>query len=513
MALATPTTTDPSMTSSTQEVAGVPSSKADLDTALKAISQSTAKYTLYDNYQTGRHHLAFATEKFSNAFGALFREFADNQCGSVIDALADRLQVTGFDVEEGPTSAGDDAWQIWQTNRIDQRAGEVHQGAISLGDSYIIVWPGKDGQARIYVNDARNMYVKYDEEDPGTILWAAKAWVTDKKQKRVTLYYPDRLEKYVYLSTNTVTMPSNGRNFIPYNAPGEAWPLPNPYDVVPVFHFANNAPIGAVGTSELHPVIPLQDALNKSVMDMLVAMEFVAFPQRYMTGVEVNVDQVTGKPIAPFQPGVDRLWAAEGENVKFGEFQAADLGNFLKVSDNFRVEIARISGTPLHYMGLPDSSGRALSGEALKVLESRFTKKVRDRQENWGNIWENVMALALLIAGQGEKGLRLSAKWVDASSSSENEKIANADIMLNKIGLDEEYVWPLVGVPEAEITRILDARKATQLLITASTMLPASTAINQAENGGVVQPVPTVPVPSPAQNGKHPAMATNGAKP
>ncbi len=62
--------------------------------------------------------------------------------------------------------------------------------------------------------------------------------------------------------------------------------IPNPYGTVPVFHFANNADIGSPGRSELDSAIPVQDGLNKSVLDMLVAMEFSAYRPRWAAGGE-----------------------------------------------------------------------------------------------------------------------------------------------------------------------------------------------------------------------------------
>jgi len=73
---------------------------------------------------------------------------------------------------------------------------------------------------------------------------------------------------------------------------------PNPYGRVPVFHFPNRR-VYDYGISDLADVIPIQDALNKALMDMLVAMEFGAFKQRWVTGIEYETDPVTGKPKPP----------------------------------------------------------------------------------------------------------------------------------------------------------------------------------------------------------------------
>ncbi|MCV4684362.1 phage portal protein, partial [Escherichia coli] len=64
----------------------------------------------------------------------------------------------------------------------------------------------------------------------------------------------------------------------------------NPYGMIPVFHFANNPGIGNFGSSELEAVMPIQDGMNKAVLDMLVAMEVSAYRQRWAAGIEIQFD-------------------------------------------------------------------------------------------------------------------------------------------------------------------------------------------------------------------------------
>ena len=44
--------------------------------------------------------MAFASEKFKNTFGSLFKEFAMNLCPAVCDSVRDKLIVKGFGVED-----------------------------------------------------------------------------------------------------------------------------------------------------------------------------------------------------------------------------------------------------------------------------------------------------------------------------------------------------------------------------------------------------------------------------
>jgi len=421
----------------------------DIAAALAQLRARITDYQLYHDYAAGRHRLAFATEKYRNAFGALFRAFADNLCSGVVDAVADRLVVTGFSVEQGPESAANDAWAIWIVNRMDQRAGEVHNEALTSGDAFVIVWPDGDNNPTIYPQDAANVTVRYDPETPGRLLWAAKVWLADDKRYRLNLYYSDRIEKYVTQAKAEAGLPESGSGFVPFEAPGEAWPLVNPYGQVPVFHFANNARVGRFGRSELADVVPLQDALNKSIADMLVAMEFVALPQRWATGLEVEIDEVTGKPKAPFVPGVDRIWSVASEDTRFGQFDPADLGQFLEVQEKFRKEIATVSRTPLHFIIPP--AGQWPSGEALRSAESAFLKKIRDRQVAFGNIWEDVMRFALRVAGKPDA--MLSCQWEDPTPRVALE-MAQVALIKQQLGVSQQRILSELGYSPQEIEQI-----------------------------------------------------------
>ncbi len=60
------------------------------------LRENWRRYERYIRYYDGDHNLSFATEKFRNAFGSLFREFAMNMCTAVRDAANEKLIVTEF---------------------------------------------------------------------------------------------------------------------------------------------------------------------------------------------------------------------------------------------------------------------------------------------------------------------------------------------------------------------------------------------------------------------------------
>ncbi|MFL6375528.1 MAG: phage portal protein [Pyrinomonadaceae bacterium] len=405
----------------------------DLQTALDNFRLNATRYAKFQRYYDGNHDLAFATEKFQNTFGNLFREFALNLCPVVCDAVRDKLRIAGVGgksdgfsrfslasstlgatpttphvgTPKGVTLTSD---SIWRRSRMALRSGEVHKEALRSGDAYVIVWPDASGKATLFPNRAANIAVQYDDEGTGNILWAAKWWTTRDKRVRVNLFYPDRVERYVSKQESEIVV-SDARSFLPFEGD-----LANPYGIVPVFHFANNADVGDLGRSELGGAIPIQDGLNKSVLDMLVAMEFSAYRQRWAAGIEIDFD-AEGKKVAPFKAGVEHLWIAENPQATFGDFAASDLEQFLKVKDSFRIDIASVTGTPLHYF-VQESTGFA-SGVSLQQNETRFNAKVRDRQSAFGQVWEDAMRFALKIEGDDQADVAI--EWEDPAALSEKD--------------------------------------------------------------------------------------------
>jgi hypothetical protein len=95
------------------------------------------------DYYDGCHNLAFAGEKFLDAFGGQFRAFADNWCAVVTDAVEERLQIAGFRVNNEP-KADDGAHKIWQTNDMDMQAQLGHTDGLHQGAFYVTCWPSGD---------------------------------------------------------------------------------------------------------------------------------------------------------------------------------------------------------------------------------------------------------------------------------------------------------------------------------------------------------------------------------
>lgn len=425
----------------------------DVITAAKQVKDES-KYSVYfTNYYEGDQPLTYTTRKYRDIFAKMVANYQENMCPAVVDPTVDRLEVIGMEVEGSDSNnAGERLWKLWRDNRMARKSRNVHQKALITGNSFVLVWPDVQGLPVITPQFSDNFTVHY-RDDNGEIDWACKCWIDGDKKEHVTIYYADRIERWI--SQGEVNASTNSGS-IRYSLLESRR---NPYEKVPVFHFANNAPKGVYGVSELKDVVPVQDALNKAVADLLIAMEYAAYNQRWATGIELEDSESDEQLRQPkFRPGIDRLWASENEQANFGEFTAADLDKFINVHDMFVQTIARVTGTPMHYMLINTSVFP--SGESLKTAEQRFVSKVKDRQVSFGETWEDVMTFAAQIAriALTEK---VSVEWQLAMPRSETE-FTNMVPFKKQMGISNEQLQREYGYTEAQIAQIKAENEAAQ---------------------------------------------------
>jgi hypothetical protein len=468
----------------------------DLKWAIAAFATRQDVYLKTRNYYHGIQDLSFATPKFKSAFGSLFSSFAYNRCRPVVDAQANKLRVKGFQVSgvdltglaivpegsQSPTGAGQDqagaqndlssqAMTLWRLASMPLREGELYVEQATTGDAYGVVYfdaapPLGTGLPRIYPNRADVMRVRYD--DDGRITMAVKAWLVtqagpDLNKRRITFYTPTEIVRLITTGTAQSELPKELGQYTLYkevNFLGQSVVNPVAHNLgrVPVVHYANNAPmVGDFGISELQDVIPLQDALNKAIADMLVAMEYNAFPQRYAIGIEKPEPNEFGKIVLPWKAGPGEVWYSTAKDAKFGSFEVANLDQFLKVQDNFDLDIARVSSTPIYWLLM---SGNFPSGESQKTAAAPFTGKLEDRQK--ANGASHAEALSMMFQLMGVKDpLLIDTEWESAEPRSQREQAEVGKIMADA-GIPLEIVARVMGLDAQDMLIITDAEAQAQ---------------------------------------------------
>ncbi|MDQ3653879.1 MAG: phage portal protein, partial [Chloroflexota bacterium] len=235
----------------------------------------------------------------------------------------------------------------------------------------------------------------------------------------LNLYYRDKIEKYISINRAPSGIPVSATAFQRYQADGDlAWPVMlNVSDTVPIFPFANNGRTNGYGVSELRHVLPLQDALNKTIMDTLVAMEFAAYPQRVITGLQDAPDDDTKDSIARFEAGITRILALYG-TAGIAEFSAANITQYIAMAEFLDLAIARVTKVPVHYLTMTGDFG---SGVARRMAELPFTRNLTVRTRAFGWQFGEASRYGLRLDGKDVAPGAIRVNWEPVSSVSDED--------------------------------------------------------------------------------------------
>ena len=400
--------------------------------AMDELGARLEQYDMYEDYYEGDHPLVFATEKWEEAFGEVFEEFSDNWCQVVVDAPAQRLEILGWESDD--KGAADRAEALWEDKYLALEAEEVHTQSFVKGDAFVMVWEGEENadDPELYYNDASNVQVHYDSRKKRRITRAVKRWIDEDGTNHLAVYFPDITYLYIIPSNTTAAQVAAGTAVPPTGNLPLGWQfvgtVDNPYGVVPVFHFKNRGSGGDHGLSEIKIVVPIQNGINKMLMDLMLGSEFGSFPQKWMAG--------GGHPRDGWKTGANRLWATTDPQAHFGEFKQTDLEPVTRAIEMLVGHVAKTTQTPMHYLR---SSGDMPSGEALKTAESGLVQKVENRQQRWAMPWAQSMELLLTINGDAPTSA-VTPVWKKAETRHDLEQAQVAQLKA-LLGIPLEQLW------------------------------------------------------------------------
>lgn len=357
----------------------------DLKLAFDVLSAKSSAHGILWKYYDGDQPLRYSSERLREVFNKIDVRFIQNWCEVIVNAVTDRLEITGFNVPDDDGTSERLA-DLWKSSQLNLDAHDVHLAAAVTGEAFIIAWRNDKGEIDAYYNDPRNVCAIYEADQPRQMRFAAKWWTDDVKLRHMTLYYPQRLEYYVSDGKGD-TYDSMMLNL----AKGDKGTAQNPFGEIPVFHFQRERRCikGELSLS----IVSMQDAVNKQLSDMMVTSEFSAFNQRYVIGNFEMQGKIPNSPgITVMFPGASE---ANTQSTSVGTFPASDLDVYLGSMDRLANAMAIISRTPKHYFF--QSSG-APSGESLLVQESPLAKKCEKYIERMAPVWEDLARFLLKLA-------------------------------------------------------------------------------------------------------------------
>lgn len=429
-----------------------------LKEAFVVLNRKQRRVQLLWDYFEGKQPLRWSADKLKELFHDQV-EIAENWCSIVIESVTDKIHVEH--ISTGEKSSDDNILEVWENEGLGLEADDVHQEAIIVGESYLIVWKDEEGNLEVYHNSARNVHMFYKHENPHKRRFAAKWWTDESDEKpHVVLYFPDQIVHF----KATKKLESMGDTF--HESSWELQPdsEANPYGIIPVFHFRKDKRM----RSDLDNAIPLQDLVNKLLSDMFVNSEFSAFPQRYA----ITAARLPGKlPYGSFTTLQIPPAEIDQQPAEVGTFEATDMGNFQVVLDSLSNAMAIITKTPKHYFW--GQTGQ-VSGEALLAMESPLNAKVAKYEKRYAVEWRRCISFIFLLLGKAVDEKTIDVIWTDPSTL---QPLTAAEI--RKMNVDAGM--PLIthlrmydGWTEDEITAMQEEQQKSAAVTNAATTLDAA---------------------------------------
>jgi hypothetical protein len=409
------------------------------------------------NYYDGRHGVMLTERQRQYLHVPPGKDFSANYMPIVVDSLESRLRVLRFE------ALGDAALtkvlNTWlRQMKLDVAQGGVHGSAIRDGDSYgMFEWDEVRSRPRVIPHmafdgrDGVHAYYSPDEVDPRVF---AKYWSVEYGARvglrRLNLYYPDRVERYW-------SHASTGNYDWQAGTGPEQKPLPavSPYGHgFPLVHFTNRSRGYRYGVSELAPGIPMQDALNKAVVDLLAAADASGF--RIM--VAIGFDP-SGLKMAP------GTWVsvpdATPEEAQATAIPGEALRPHIETVDSFIQRLAQVTDTPLSYF---QQSGQMASEGTHRQHEARMLAKARRASTEFGEQWETGMRVCIRMSNlydgtSYDEDAEIVTIWDDFDIRDREEKVlarAQAAKALTDAGYDAEQAAIEAGFSEESARKLAD---------------------------------------------------------
>lgn len=324
-----------------------------------------------------------------------------------VDILVERLNVEGFETEEERQarqqaqalpdseetvfqSAVFNTW--WQKNRMDAIQSDVHHASVRDADSYVLVgWDNDMGIPTFACETAydgtNGVTIRYDESKAGRMKFAVKRWRIESGPgagtiQRMNVYTPAAIYKFI-------TSPGGWEEHM--DADDTEWPI-NWTDEsgqplgIPIAHFKNNGGGYDFGKSELADIIPAQDALNKAVIDEIAGADIEGFRIITLSGGAPPIDS-TGASTLEIGPG-RAIHAPQGT---WGSIPAGNIAGLSAIVDGYVQRMAQMSRTPLAYFQV---TGQVAAADTQRADDTGLVSKVERRSVDFGNAWEDAMAIA-----------------------------------------------------------------------------------------------------------------------
>ncbi|MFE3144739.1 phage portal protein [Streptomyces scopuliridis] len=421
---------------------------------MDALTAERATLDRIDDYDRGTHDPPYMPPTADAEYKLLAERAVTNWIPLLVKTPAQALAVENYR-HKGESDKTAPEWTEWQRNRMDARQNAVHRAALIYGQSFVTVLPEKTdaGLPAIRGVSPRRMWAGY--EDPATDefpLWTFEMEKAPAPGKTVLATVMD--DTYVYDMRVGGTTPEVIRR------------RKHGMGVCPAVRFAADIDLEGRVTGIVAPMIPIQNRINQSVFDLLVAQTFGSFKVRTIAGmappIELDADgkpvlDANGRPKAkPITADAARFLVAKDPDTKFGSLDETPLDGFISSIELATRHLAAVTQTPPHYLL---GSLINLSAEALAAAEAAKTRFDDELKHSFGESWEAVFGLMSLIMGLSVDR-EAQVAWKDVQSRSMAQTLDALGKAAQMLEVPVEILWSKIpGFTAADVEEARELRE------------------------------------------------------
>lgn len=443
-----------------------------------------------DDYLHGRHDGPYIPENADAEYRLLAERCISNWTPLLVGTPAQALYVDGFrrgkrsNIEGARVFGGANAeveWDHWQRSRMDARQNPVMRGALTYGHSFTVTERDADGKVQTKGLSALKTSALFEDPANDDVPYAALSVVAWPRLEPVLKGEAKVIPGRAWLYTDTYKFPVTFDRLLDMESVRVQAGVRHGSTECPVTRFTAMVDLEGRTIGVIEPMIALQNRINQTVFDLLIAQTGAAFTVRTVSGMapplkrdpetgELQLDP-DGQPIPiPINFNAKRIMFAEDSDVTFDSLPASPLGGFIESIDMSIRHLAAVSQTPPHHL-LGQIAN--LSAEALLAAETALSRKIEEFRHTFGESWERVFRLASQLEGDVESMNDFHGEviWRDMEQRSLAQAADALGKLKEQLGIPARGLWQRVpGVTQNEIAeweRMAEEENSEALLASA----------------------------------------------
>lgn len=356
-------------------------------------------------------------------------------------------------------------WEWWQRNKFDARQTGVHRTALQYGVSYVTALPSmrpNDPSNGVYLRGVspRQMTALYGEP----LEWDPRAggpvdddWpivAMEMNGPMIRLYDEQNVH---FIGVKSVPHSALGWKDASYLRPSNFEYIEgraHGVGVCPIVRYRDRMLLdGEEVFGIIEPLMVIQERIDETVFEGLVAQYYSAFRQRYVMGW-IPKDQAEA-----MRHAASDTWYFKDPNVKAGQFDATDLKNYTGAKGDAVRDIAAIGQVPAQNLGIEGIAN--ISEATLAGLEAGKDRKAGEIETSLGESHEQMLRTCAYISGDlaSAEDFASEVKWRDQTARSFAQTVDGLGKLAQMLGIPDEVLWEdIPGWTREKVLRAVAAR-------------------------------------------------------